>query len=100
MDPEKVLFGFVKTGRARGYPGEITMALPVSPTRTIEGLVVVDHKETYSFFHRVLRNELWQSLRGKFYLIALFALGIVPHASLFNRRLLCNYLYHLLPVTE
>jgi NosR/NirI family nitrous oxide reductase transcriptional regulator len=66
-EPEKTLIGYVTTGKAHGYAGEITMAVAVALSGTIEGLAVVEHKETSSFFHRVLQSDLMRGLRGKSY---------------------------------
>ena len=70
----ETLIGYVTTGKAHGYAGEITMAVAVSLSGAVEGLAVVEHKETSSFFRRVMRSDLQQSLRGKSYDHA-FSLG-------------------------
>lgn len=66
-EPAEALIGYVTTGKAHGYAGEVTMAVGVTLSGTIEGLAVVEHKETSSFFHRILRSDLLRSLRGKSY---------------------------------
>jgi len=73
-EPKEVLIGFVTTGKAQGYAGEITMAVAVSLSGTVEGLAVVQHKETPAFFRRVVQSDLLRSLRGKSYSDS-FALG-------------------------
>lgn len=61
------LIGYVTTGSADGYAGEIKMAVAVSPEGTIIGLAIIEQRETASFFQRVLRSGLLQSLEGKAY---------------------------------
>lgn len=64
---EESLIGYVTTGKAQGYGGEIEVAVAVSPEGVILGLVIVEQKETAAFFRRVLRSSLLDSLRGKAY---------------------------------
>jgi len=73
-EPENILIGYVTTGKAHGYGGEMTMAVAVSLSGTVEGLAVVGHRETVSFFRRVWRSDLLRSLRGKSYADS-FAVG-------------------------
>ena len=73
-EPEETLIGYVTSGKAHGYAGEITMAVALSPSGTVEGLAVVEEKETAAFFQRVLRSDLLRALKGKSYADA-FVLG-------------------------
>jgi transcriptional regulator of nitric oxide reductase len=52
------LLGYVALGTANGYGGELKVAVAVSLEGNITGLSVVEHKETASFFQRVLRSQL------------------------------------------
>ncbi len=61
------LLGYVAVGIANGYGGEIKAAVAVSLDGNVLGLSVVEHKETASFFHRVLRGRLRESLKNKSY---------------------------------
>lgn len=61
------LMGYVTTGKAHGYGGEMEVAVAVSPEGVILGLVVVEQRETVAFLRRVLRSDLLDSLRGKTY---------------------------------
>jgi NosR/NirI family nitrous oxide reductase transcriptional regulator len=65
--PEASLVGYVTTGKAHGYGGEIEIAVAVSPDGVVIGLAIVEQKETAAFFRRVLRSDLLNSLRGKTY---------------------------------
>jgi len=64
---EESLMGYVTTGKAHGYGGEMEVAVVVSPEGAILGLVIVEQKETAAFLRRVLRSGLLDSLRGKAY---------------------------------
>lgn len=64
---EGSLMGYVTTGKAHGYGGEMEVAVSVSPDGAILGLVIVEQKETAAFLRRVLRSNLLDSLRGKSY---------------------------------
>jgi NosR/NirI family nitrous oxide reductase transcriptional regulator len=61
------LMGYVTTGKADGYGGEMEMAVAVSLDGVILGLAIVEQKETAAFLQRVLRSGLLDSLRGKSY---------------------------------
>ncbi|MGD8537200.1 MAG: 4Fe-4S binding protein [Candidatus Aminicenantes bacterium] len=64
---EDSLLGYVTTGKAQGYGGDMKVAVAVSPEGVILGLAVVEQKETSAFLRRVFRSSLLDSLRGKFY---------------------------------
>jgi len=59
--------GYVTTGKADGYGGEMEVAVAVSLDGVILGLTIVEQKETAAFLRRVLRSGLLDSLRGKSY---------------------------------
>lgn len=61
------LVGYVATGSAHGYGGEIRMAVGVLPNGNVTGLTIIEHKETTYFFRRVLRRDFPESLIGKAY---------------------------------
>ncbi len=61
------LLGYVCPGTADGYGGELKVAVAVSTEGTILSLTVIDHKETFSFFRRVLRSRLVDRLKDKSY---------------------------------
>ena len=61
------LLGYVAVGTANGYGGELKIAVAVSLDGNVLGLSVVEHKETASFFQRVLRSQLSESLKDKSY---------------------------------
>jgi uncharacterized protein with FMN-binding domain len=61
------LIGYVAVGMANGYGGELKIAVAVSLDGNVIGLSVVEHKETASFFQRVLRSQLSESLKDKSY---------------------------------
>lgn len=59
------LLGYLAVGMANGYGGELKIAVAVSLDGKVMGLSVVEHKETASFFQRVLRSQLSESLKDK-----------------------------------
>jgi NosR/NirI family nitrous oxide reductase transcriptional regulator len=59
------LLGYLAVGTANGYGGEIKIAVAVSLDGKVMDLSVVEHKETASFFQRVLRSQLSESLKDK-----------------------------------
>jgi uncharacterized protein with FMN-binding domain len=61
------LLGYVTTGQAQGYGGEMEVAVAVSPEGVILGSVIVEQKETAAFLGRVERSGLLHSLKGKAY---------------------------------
>ena len=64
---EDSLLGYVTTGKAQGYGGEMKVAVAVSLEGEILGLAIVDQKETAAFLQRVIRRGLADSLVGKLY---------------------------------
>jgi len=61
------LLGYISPGNADGYGGALKVVVAVSIEGTVLGLEVVEHKETFSFFRRVLRSSLVDSLKDKSY---------------------------------
>ncbi len=61
------LLGYISPGTADGYGGELKVAVAVSTEGTVLGLVIVEHRETFSFFRRVLRSRLIDGLKDKSY---------------------------------
>lgn len=64
---EQELLGYVAIGTANGYGGELELAVAVNPEGSIIGLSVVTHKETQSWFDRVLNQDFTAQLTGKSY---------------------------------
>jgi uncharacterized protein with FMN-binding domain len=61
------LLGYVKIARAMGYGGPITVAVAADPKGKIMGLGVVDHKDTPSYYERVIQSGFLSKLVGKGY---------------------------------
>lgn len=61
------LLGYVTTGAAHGYGGELKVAVAVDKSGTVLGLTIIGHKETASFLQRVLKKKFLKSLQGKTY---------------------------------
>jgi len=61
------LLGYVSPGSADGYGGELKVAVAVSTEGTVLGSVIIGHRETFSFFRRVLRSRLIDGLKDKSY---------------------------------
>jgi len=59
------LLGYLAVGKANGYGGELKIVVAVSLDGKVMGLSVMEHKETASFFQRVLRSQLSASLKDK-----------------------------------
>ena len=61
------MLGYLSTGTADGYGGELKVAVAVSTEGTVLGFTIIDHKETFSFFRRVLRSRLITDIKNKPY---------------------------------
>lgn len=61
------LLGYVTTGSAHGYGGELKLAVSVSLDGAVLGFVIIEHKETAPFFRRVLKSFLLRDLKDKSY---------------------------------
>jgi len=66
-EPEERFKGFVATGTADGYGGELTVAVRVDSGGTLVNLGIVEHRETYSFLKRVVKNKYLGLFKGKTY---------------------------------
>jgi uncharacterized protein with FMN-binding domain len=59
------VLGYVTTGTASGYGGPLTMAISMNPNGVVESVAVVEHRETPSFFRRVIDARFLGRLTGK-----------------------------------
>ncbi|MCP2620110.1 FMN-binding protein [Candidatus Aminicenantes bacterium AC-334-K16] len=62
---KKELVGYAALGEAHGYGGRIKVLIAIDPQGVITRAVVVEHRETASFFLRVKNRGLIDSLVGK-----------------------------------
>lgn len=65
--PQKTLQGYVTVKSTPGYGGPVTVAIVSTPEGVVRKVDVVDHKETLSFFKKVIGAGLIDSLVGKLY---------------------------------
>ena len=63
-DGDEVL-GYVTTGTASGYGGPLRLAVAMSSGGVVESVAVVEHRETPSFFRRVVDARFLGRLVGK-----------------------------------
>jgi uncharacterized protein with FMN-binding domain len=63
--PDGSLLGFVSVGVASGYGGPLAVAVAVDPEGEVSSLSVVRHRETPSFFERVMRAKFLERLVGR-----------------------------------
>ncbi|RLE07189.1 MAG: hypothetical protein DRJ06_06385 [Candidatus Aminicenantes bacterium] len=61
----KELLGCAAVGEAHGYGGRIKVLTATDPRGIIKGVIVIEHRETASFFMRVKNRGLIDSLVGK-----------------------------------
>jgi uncharacterized protein with FMN-binding domain len=61
------VLGFVSVGIASGYGGPLTLAVAVDSMGEVSSLSVVRHRETPSFFGRVMRAKFLERLVGRTY---------------------------------
>ena len=59
--------GYIKVESTPGYGGPVTIAVASDTNGKVTGISIVDHKETVSFFKRVLKSTLISSLLKKSY---------------------------------
>ena len=59
------LLGYVTTGRKDGYGGPVTVMAGLNLSGDIIGFTVVNHKETPSYFDKIVASEMYNSLKGK-----------------------------------
>jgi uncharacterized protein with FMN-binding domain len=65
VGPEDQTIGYVGVGKASGYGGPLQLAVAVTPEGRIQSLAVVEHRETPTFFSRVLQGGILASLAEK-----------------------------------
>jgi len=65
--PGKPVIGYAAIGKASGYGGPMKVVVGVDLAGNINGIVIVDHKETAPFFSKVLAKKFPSSLQGKNY---------------------------------
>ena len=58
---------YVTTGTANGYGGQLKVAVAISPQGKVQGITIVDHKETQSYIKRVINKGFLGILGGKSY---------------------------------
>jgi uncharacterized protein with FMN-binding domain len=61
------VLGFVSVGIASGYGGPLSLAVAVDPMGEVSSVSVVRHRETPSFFGRVMRTKFLERLVGRTY---------------------------------
>jgi len=59
------VLGYVATGTASGYGGPLRVAASLTPEGLVESVAVVEHRETPSFFRRVIDARFLRRLAGK-----------------------------------
>jgi uncharacterized protein with FMN-binding domain len=59
------VLGYVATGTASGYGGPLRVAVSLTPEGLVESMAVVEHRETPSFFRRVIDGRFLRRLVGK-----------------------------------
>ncbi len=62
-----VLLGYVAIHASVGYGGPVSVAVASDTEGNIIGVSIVDHKETPTFFSRVLKSDVLSSFSGKSY---------------------------------
>jgi len=68
FDQEPGLIGYVGIGRAPSYGGPLEVIVGVDLEGTVNGAMVVDHRDTPSFFHNVTAGGFLNQIPGKTYL--------------------------------
>jgi len=64
-EADSLLLGYVKVAQAMGYGGPMTVAVAVNTRAEVIGVGVVEHKDSPTYFERVLKNSLIKNLMGK-----------------------------------
>jgi len=59
--------GYITVKKANGFGGPLKVAVSVDPDRTVLNAIVVEHRETPSWFDKVMKSPLIRSLKGKSY---------------------------------
>ena len=61
------LLGYIKISQAMGYGGPMTIAVSTDPDAKITGIGILDHKDTPTYFTRILEDGFIKSILGKSY---------------------------------
>ncbi len=64
---EQRVAGYVAIGEAGGYGGPMRVAVGIDPSGYVDGIAIVDHRETAAYFQQVRAANLPDSLLGKKY---------------------------------
>ncbi|MBT6498303.1 MAG: FMN-binding protein [Deltaproteobacteria bacterium] len=59
--------GYIIVKKADGFGGPLKVAVSVDPAGTVLNAVVVEHRETPSWFKKVIKSPLLKSMKGKKY---------------------------------
>ena len=59
--------GYIALGKSNGFGGPLEVAVSVDPNGRVVNAVVVEHRETRSWFDRVMQSPLIESMKGKSY---------------------------------
>lgn len=66
-DQENQIIGFIAPGKAHAYGGELKVLASINSKAEIIDFRVVDHKETHSYFKKVINSKLPGQLKKKTY---------------------------------
>ncbi len=66
-DKKNKLLGYLAAGNGSGFGGDMTLMVAVSDKGDVINATIVEHKETPSFLKRVIKSDLFPSLKGKTY---------------------------------
>ncbi|TAK11806.1 MAG: 4Fe-4S binding protein [Anaerolineae bacterium] len=61
----ETLVGYVGLGEAPGYGGPLEMMVAIDPAGNVAGVVVISHRDTPSFFHKLAANDFFDQLLGR-----------------------------------
>ncbi len=67
VGPGEEVLGYVSTGTASGYGGPLKVAVAVDSEGTVEAVAVVEHRETPTFFRKVLSGRILSEFVGMSY---------------------------------
>jgi len=59
--------GYIGIGAGNGYGGAMNVAVAVDSSSSVINLAIVEHRETYSFLSRVVKNKFLDIFIGKLY---------------------------------
>lgn len=59
--------GYITVKKSNGFGGPLKVAVSVDPTGTVVDAIVVEHRETPSWFNKVMKSPLIGSMAGKSY---------------------------------